>query len=86
MKFSLLAVMLAMLVGCAADPVTREQWQNADYGEKLDNAIYVTYIQQSVKRSLLDPDSLKMSCADARKGWVEDINSPGNSVGLCTAK
>ena len=75
MRFLLLTAILAALTGCATT-VTREQWQDADYGEMLDNSVYVAHIQQSVKRSLIDPDSLKMSCADARKGWAKEINRP----------
>ena len=75
MRFLLLTAILAALTGCATT-VTREQWHNADYGGKQDNSVYVAYIQQSVKSSLIDPDSLKMSCADARKGWAKNINKP----------
>lgn len=71
----LLTAILAVLTRCATT-VTREQWHNADYGEKSDNSVYVVYIQQSVKSSLIDPDSLKMSCANARKGWAKNISKP----------
>ena len=73
MRILLLTVVLAVLSGCATT-VTREQWQSADYGEKLDNSVYLAYIQKSVQNSLIDPDSLRMSCADARKGWATNIN------------
>jgi len=75
MRILLLIVILAALTGCATT-VTNEQWQKADYGKKLDQSVYVAYIEQSVKSSLIDPDSLQMSCADARKGWAKNINEP----------
>lgn len=75
MRYFLLAGILAAITGCAA-PVTKEQWQNANFGEKLDKSVYVAYIQKSIKESLVDPDSLKMSCFDPVKGWAQDINEP----------
>jgi len=75
MRVLLLTAILAIITGCATN-ITREQWQKADYGEKQDNSAYQAYIQESIKSSLIDPDSLKMSCADARKGWVKDIGYP----------
>lgn len=75
MRFLLLTAIFTVLAGCATN-LTMEQWQNADYGQKLDSSVYVAYIQQSVQSRLIDPDSLKLSCAEARKGWAKDINQP----------
>jgi len=69
MRVILLTTMLSLLAGCT-HTITKEQWQNADFGGRLDKAAYVAYIQQSVSRSLIDPGSMRMGCNDARKGWA----------------
>lgn len=72
MKYLSVIVLFALLTGCATG-VSREQMANADYGQKMDDSLYVAYIQQSLRKSLIDPDSLKLSCANARKGWLRGL-------------
>jgi hypothetical protein len=71
MRLLSLIAIIAFLTGCVQRGVTKEQWQNANFGEKLNDSVYIAYIRQDVTKALIDPDSLKMSCADSRKGWAK---------------
>jgi hypothetical protein len=51
--------------------VREARWQVAYFGEKLDDSVYLTAVENSLKISLIDPDSLKLACDNARKGWVD---------------
>ena len=58
------------LSACA---VSRVAMTNANYGPRPSKTEAMQIIKQSLERVLIDPDSLRLACADdIRKGWARD--------------
>lgn len=77
---SLWLVWISLIIaGCSFAP-TREAIQRADYGEKPNDTFAHTVIKESLVKSLIDPDSLKLGCAESKKGWLRGpgLSSPHN--------
>ena len=69
MKIFLIFLLPFFLVGCATG-VSKNEIQNAYYGQKPSEQEKIGIITQYVKNSLIDPDSLKLRCSSPRKGWA----------------
>jgi hypothetical protein len=69
---TLLVVVLGGLIGCTTT-MSSEQWESANYGDRLSQSEYVSYIDRSVRGVLIDPTSMRLSCGDARKGWAKKL-------------
>jgi hypothetical protein len=62
------------LAGCSFAP-SKEQMTNADFGERPNSARATATITNYLGRTLIDPDSLRLRCADAeaKKGWAREV-------------
>lgn len=69
MKFLLSAFVILILSGCGATSPTKQQIDSANFGELKNKDFYMDYVYNDLKRNLIDPDSLRLSCANPKKAW-----------------
>lgn len=67
-----LVVVLMLFLAACVPTIPQEKWAQADFGEKPEGTKYLEFIEDSIKSRLIDPDSLKLTCAEPRKGSVKD--------------
>lgn len=79
MKIFLLPIVSAFLLSACAVPITRSDLRTANYGTKPDNAksTAAAYFQ----KVLIDPDSMKLACAEPKKGWARQMSSQPPNYG-----
>jgi len=68
MRYIIFSVML-IFTSCAFSMAPRD-WSQADFGSKPEGTAYLEIIELSIKPTLIDPDSLKLACAEPRRGSV----------------
>ncbi len=73
MRFILIPI-LFIFTACVP-AMTQQQWSQVDFGSKPEGSVYLETIEQSIKAKLIDPDSLKLTCAGPRKGSVGEAFS-----------
>ena len=73
-KFFLVFLLPLFLAGCATKGVSKNEMQNAYYGQKPNEQEKIGIITEYVKNNLIDPDSLKLRCSSPRKGWARPFN------------
>ncbi|MBS3953598.1 MAG: hypothetical protein KGZ88_11675 [Methylomicrobium sp.] len=69
-----IALIALNLAGCSFAP-TKEQMTKADFGEKPNSATATATITNYLERTLIDPGSLRLRCAEAQKGWARELIS-----------
>lgn len=73
MKNTILFLALAVLTGCAGlAPITDEDIRGANFGAKPSKNEANTRIKSYLNNTLIDPDSVKLSCSDVYKGWAKE--------------
>lgn len=91
-KTSTIVLLTIALAGCAApkpkvvqkapdpDVVTLSDMRKADYGEQPDRDEALTSIAEYTRRTLIDPDSMKLRCDQTfLRGWARKYaGSPPN--------
>ena len=68
MKLVYLCVLCITILGCTA-PVTNSDIAAANFPSKPTTENSDAQINQYLQNTLKDPDSLKLKCEPARKGW-----------------
>ena len=68
----ILALIFTLILASCSTHLTRDEWSNINFGKKPNNPNYL--IEQSLKRVLIDPDSLKLSCDEPKQGWASKDN------------
>jgi hypothetical protein len=76
----LIAIAALILAGCSFAP-SKEQVANADFGERPDSTRATATITNYLERTLIDPGSLRLRCAEARKGWARELISRPSQFG-----
>ena len=63
--------LIALAVTACGTPVTTNDVANAYYGSKPSATVTTPRIRSYLSGALVDPDSLRLRCADPRKGWAK---------------
>lgn len=84
MKNLLLLLVILVASGCATAP-DRSAIQNAYFGQKPNEQEKIGIITEYAKRSLIDPDSLRLRCNSPRKGWARPSYSDPVTFGYVFA-
>lgn len=66
--------------GCS-QKLTKQQWDQIGVGSKPDNSIVISTITSYLQKTLIDPDSMKLSCAESKKGWIRDLGFKPHKYG-----
>ena len=69
-----IALIALNLVGCASSP-SNVRMMYANYGERPNEARAKKTITNYLESSLIDPDSLRLKCAEPQKGWAREASS-----------
>ena len=84
MKNFLLLLVILIVSGCATVP-DRNAIKNAYFGTKPTEQEKLGIITEYVKRTLIDPDSLRVRCNSPRKGWARHFYSKPVTFGYVFA-
>lgn len=84
MKKFLMILLAFVLAGCASKP-TNSDIRNAYFGEKPNQQEKLQIINEYVSRDLIDPESLRLKCAQPRKGWARPFFSKPVTFGYVFA-
>ena len=70
-KIYILIISIA-ISGCS-QKLTKQQWDQIYVGSKPNSSIASNSIKYYLQKTLIDPDSMRVSCAESKKGWIREL-------------